>query len=102
MSALRELLAALSDEELEDRLTSVHMDGFCSGVASAVMTILMNQPQPPAREEVHARADHLAQYLANGIRHDRLSFEEIRNQVRERLAGEDSGSFSYLLPGDQS
>lgn len=79
-----------------EQLVNVYLDGMCSGVASALASVAPKAP-------LHDR-DHFAQELVATVRRSPLALEGVRQEIRERLRGEDSGPYEFTLPlgGDQS
>lgn len=79
-----------------ERLVEIYMNGFVTGVSSALSTFAPSLPGD--------MCDAAADDMAAALRKDRLSMEEVVNQVRETLAGVDSGPFAFTLGrlGDQS
>lgn len=63
-------------------LVDTWLAGFVSGSATVVMEG-MGEPE--------ARADIIAQHLADRITNDPLALEEVRREVVEILTGNDSG-----------
>lgn len=73
----------LHDAEALDMLISVYMDGLMSGAASAAQTIA-NAP-----DEL---ADKFATQFAQSMRRDPAAMLMVETEVKERLAGIDTGS----------
>lgn len=76
MSATKGLLVG---GEVIDMLVTIWMDGFTSGATSALSTF--------GKGAHPEECDRMADYLADGLRSDRLSMEEVRSEVTERLTG---------------
>lgn len=70
-------------------LIDVYVNGFVTGIASAVKTLGGDDEQ----------ADGLAQYLAEGVRTDPLVMNQIVEEIDETLAGVDTGPKSIHLTG---
>lgn len=72
-----------------DLLMLVWLDGYGSGANSALLTA--TQGRMPRQV-----SDGMARRLTQGIWDNPLSREEIRNEVRERLTGRDSGTKEWV------
>ena len=66
-------------------LLSIRLDGFITGYASALLTML---PDVPRVEEL---VDRMADEACQDIENDPLMMEAQRQEIIERLAGVDSG-----------
>lgn len=70
--------------------TMIWLDGFNSGIASALRT---SNPDMP--DEL---IDALTDRWANDLQNDPAGMYEVTNQIAERLAGADTGPFNLNVP----
>ena len=81
-----ELLAPGAGLEL---LLDIRLDGITTGYATAMLTIAAASGM--SQDEAERYADDEADRALLAIKRDPLAMEEQRREVRERLAGVDSG-----------
>ena len=81
-----ELLAPGAGLEL---LLDIRLDGIATGYATAMLTIA--DAAGMSQDEAERYADDEADRALLAIKRDPLAMEEQRREVRERLAGVDSG-----------
>lgn len=82
-----ELLAPGAGLEL---LLDIRLDGIATGYATAMLTIAV-AVAGMSQDEAERYADDEADRALLAIKRDPLAMEEQRREVRERLAGVDSG-----------
>ena len=82
-----ELLAPGAGLEL---LLDIRLDGIATGYATA-MFMIANVAAGMSQDEAERYADDEADRALLAIKRDPLAMEEQRREVRERLAGVDSG-----------
>lgn len=81
----------VGDDALE-ALLSIRMDGFVTGYASAVLTMALGGGIP--RDQAESIADSEAVTAAEQIEADQIMLEAQRQQIVERLTGQDTGTYS--------
>lgn len=83
-------------DDPDELLVAIYLDAFKSGACTAATTVLAQGAAPtPA---VATAALHLTERMMAAIAADPLTQEEIRNEIRERIAGVDSGPKGYGIP----
>lgn len=79
-----------------NKMIDIFLNGFVSGAASGVATIL--QSFAPSLPNIDEMADTVSDSLVAAIRTDPLAIEELRREIAEELLGTDSGPKSFTLP----
>ena len=69
-------------------LVAIYLDGLTSGIATAAIRAGMDEPT----------ADEWADESVKALLENPMALQAIKDQIRERLAGEDSGPFTMNLP----
>lgn len=78
-------------DAIVEALLPIYLDGFITGASSALLTCGPNIPEE--------RRDEIADWLTQGISQDPALAETMREEIRERLQGADTGPKTLRLVG---